>query len=209
LGRPSKQLISRERAARAALAVIDIHGIEAFSVEMVARRMGVRAPSLYYHFSDKSELLSEAARLILTDIELPTQDDGDWVDAAIAVSVAVRRSILQHPKAAFLLLQFFPRHLLLRAYDLRYANCPVSEDQVMSVLEGAEKLTFGSALFEASSRARGVDPMPPFDPDRLPTLAKAIRANRLSDEELFVETLLRFFAGFGIGKLAAAPARAG
>ena len=196
MGRPTRQLISRDRAARAALSVIDFHGLEAFSLELVARKMGVKAPSLYYHFQDKAELLAEAARLIMLDIDLPEEKTSDWIESQIAVAVAVRRSILQHPNAAPLLLQFFPRHLLLRAYDLRYAPCPYPDDQLLTVIEGAEKLTFGSALFEAASRARGVDPMPNFDPEKLPTLAKAIRSNRLNDEELFAEALRRFFMSF-------------
>ena len=207
LGRPTRPLISRERAARAALSVIDIHGIEAFSLELVARKMGVKAPSLYYHFNDKAELLAEAARLILVDVELPEEQPDDWESSQVAVAVAARRSILQHPNAAPLLLQFFPRRLLLAAYDRRYSTCPYPEDQLLIVIEGAEKLTFGSALFEASSRSRGVDPMPNFDPEKLPTLAKAIRSNRLNDEELFIETLRRFFASFRMTDTPTAPAK--
>ncbi len=117
MGRPNKPLISRERAARAALGVIDIHGLDALNLGLVAHRMGIKAPSLYYHFKHKAALLEEVARLILADAEAAQAKDGDWKQAMLSLSVATRRSILQHPNAAPLLLQFFPRYLLLAAYD--------------------------------------------------------------------------------------------
>lgn len=195
MGRPARPLISRERAARAALGVIDVHGLDALSLEMVAQRMGVRAPSLYYHFKDKAELLAEIARLILLDVQIPDGKGVDWKQAMINLAVATRRSILQHPNAAQLLLQFFPRHLMLAAYDHWIASCKLPPDLHMVMIEGLEKITLGSALFEASCRSRSIEPMPQFDRGKLPHLADAIRANGFGDEALFIATLKAFFDG--------------
>jgi TetR/AcrR family tetracycline transcriptional repressor len=196
LGRPEKPLISRDRAARAALGVIDVHGLEALSLELVSQRMGVKAPSLYYHFHSKAELLSEAAKMILLDVRIPEHSPEDWERAVLDLNIAVRRSILQHPNAAPLLLQFFPRRLLLGAYDRWIAGCPLPMEQRMVLIEGLEKLTFGSALFEAAYRAQGIEPMPDFDRVRLSNLAEAVRLNSLDSEATFIETLKRFLAGF-------------
>ena len=43
MGRPSKPLISREAATRAALQVIDDEGLDGFSLGAVAKRMNVKA----------------------------------------------------------------------------------------------------------------------------------------------------------------------
>jgi len=195
LSRPAKPLITRERAARAALGVIDVQGLDSLSLELVARRIGVKAPSLYYHFKDKSELLSEVARLLLVDVELPEWDADAWEESVVRLLVAVRRSILRHPNAAPLLLQFFPKQLLLPTYDRYAAGYPLPGEWRMMMIEGLEKLTFGSAFFEAAARARAIEPMPAFDHARLPSLAAAIRANSLDDEGLFVETIKAFIAG--------------
>jgi TetR/AcrR family transcriptional regulator, tetracycline repressor protein len=195
VSRPAAPLITRERAARAALGVIDVQGLEGLSLELVARRLGVKAPSLYYHFRDKASLLEEVARLILVESGTPRRIDNDWKGNLIRLCVGVRRSILQHPNAAPLLLQFFPRHLLLPTYDRAVADYPFPVEYHMMMIEGLEKLTFGSAFFEAAARARSVEPMPEFDPDELPHLAEAIRANVFDDEELFVETLETFILG--------------
>ncbi|HEY9545172.1 MAG TPA: helix-turn-helix domain-containing protein [Solimonas sp.] len=196
MGRPAKPLISRDRAARAALGAIDIHGLEALSLELVAQRLGVKAPSLYYHFKHKAELLAEVARLILMDAKIPKDFSSNWKEAMLALNVAVRRSILQHPNAAPLLLQFFPRHLLLGAYDHWIGICTLPMEQRMVLVDGLEKLTFGSALFEAAYRSRGIEPMPQFDRNRLPQLSEALRANHLDGEALFIATVRQYLDGF-------------
>lgn len=195
MGRPEKPLISRERAARAALDVIDVQGLNALSLENVARKIGVRAPSLYHHFKDKSELLSEVALCILRDIQAPFVDPKRWEDTLIGLCVAARRTILLHPNAAPLLLEFFPRRIFLEAYDYWTSFCPYPPELQLQILEGSEKITFGSALFAAASRSRGIPAMPEFSSTDLPYLAGAVRANQHDEEGLFVETLRTFFAG--------------
>ncbi len=196
MARPATALISRERAARAALGVIDVRGLNALSLEAVAKRLGVKAPSLYYHFNDKNALLAEVARLLLVDTPAPDpspdETPHDWF---VRIAVTARRSILQHPNAAPLLLQFFPRHLLLGAYENSLNHHDVLPEQQLMVVEGLEALTFGSALFAASSRARGIDPMPDFDPERFPKLAMAVRRNPYDEEALFIETVRAFLRG--------------
>ncbi|HTC82023.1 MAG TPA: helix-turn-helix domain-containing protein, partial [Acidimicrobiia bacterium] len=58
MARPSKPLISKDASARAALEIIDAEGLEALSLERLAKELGVRAPSLYHHFADKAEILA-------------------------------------------------------------------------------------------------------------------------------------------------------
>ncbi|HEY0649489.1 helix-turn-helix domain-containing protein, partial [Phenylobacterium sp.] len=71
MARPRSPLISREAAVRAGLAVLDEVGLEAFSLPMLAKKLEVKAPSLYHHFRDKSEVLAEIARQIMLDADEP------------------------------------------------------------------------------------------------------------------------------------------
>tara|TARA_R110001606_G_scaffold216728_1_gene364630 strand:- start:21754 stop:22452 length:699 start_codon:yes stop_codon:yes gene_type:complete len=196
MGRPSKSLISRERAASAALSVIDTKGLHSLSLELVARRLGVKAPSLYYHFKDKSELLSEVALLLLRDIDPPKIDELDWERTMVRLSKAARRGVLRHPNAAPLILEFFPRRLVLGAYDFWLSFCPYPPEMHMVLIDGLEKLTHGSAMFEAAARSQGVEPMSDFDLDQLPHLAAAVQKNPYDDEELFEETIRAYLRGF-------------
>lgn len=195
MGRPSKTLISRERVIHTALDIIDVQGLNALSVELVARHIGVKAPSLYYHFKGKSELLSEVALHILNEIDPPTFLRDNWEDTITALCVETRRTILRHPNAAPLLLQYFPRHIFLRAYDFWAGQCPLPTDMQLTMLDGLEKITYGSSLFAASARAHQMPQMPEFDLKAFPNLARAVRANPYNDEAMFEEEIRAFLLG--------------
>lgn len=51
--------LTRERIVAAALEVLDEGGIEAVTLRAVAARLDVRAPALYWHVSNKQQLLDE------------------------------------------------------------------------------------------------------------------------------------------------------
>lgn len=195
MARPSKPLISRKNAAEAALEVIDEHGLEELSLALVAKKLGVRPPSLYHHFKDKSELLQEVARIMLLKMPAASTTNRSFEDEIIARCVATRQTLLQHPNAAPLILRYFPRHLLLAAYDRAAFEEPYPTPIQMTVIDAIEKYTYGAALFEASARSRGIPPMPRVDDEKYPSLAKAIADNPFNDEQLFVESLRLFLIG--------------
>jgi AcrR family transcriptional regulator len=188
-------LISRENAAEAALSAIDEHGLEALSLGLVAKKIGVRPPSLYHHFKDKSELLQEVARMMLVKMPAVRATGQSFEEQIIARCVATRQTLLKHPNAAPLILRYFPRHMLLAAYNRAASEEPYPTPIQMTVIDAIEKYTYGAALFEASARARGIDPMPPVDGEKYPSLAKAIEDNPFDDEQLFVESLRLFLVG--------------
>lgn len=66
----------------------------------------------------------------------------------------------------------------------------------MAIIEGTEKLTYASALFEAAARSYGIEPMPDFDLEQFPHLAKAVQANPYDEEEMFEEAVTAFLRGF-------------
>lgn len=195
LPRPSKPLISRANAAQAALDVIDEVGVSGFSLNRVAGKLGVRPPSLYYHFQDKDELLEEVARILLLNLPGMKKRDLSYEERIVTLCVSARRSLLRHPNAALLMLQFFPRHLLLEAYDEAASADPYPPEFHMAVIEATEKLTFGSALFAAAAQARGIAPMPAVNAQLLPSLARALERNPFDEESLFAETVRIFFVG--------------
>ena len=196
MGRPSKTLITRDSAARVALNVIDTQGLKALSLEAVAKQLGVKAPSLYYHFKNKNELLTDVVLLLLNDIEPPKIEEDDWEKTLTRLCKLARRGILKHPNAAPLILQYFPRRILLGPDDFWITLCPYPPEFHMTIIDGTEKLTYGSALFGAAALSYDIEPMSEFDPEQLPHLAEAVRKNPYDDEELFEETVKAFLRGF-------------
>jgi hypothetical protein len=85
--------------------------------------------------------------------------------------------------------------MLLAAYDRAARDEPFPTSIQLVVIEAIERLTYGTALFEAAARARGVAPMPFVDPGKYPNLAKAIADSPFDDEALFVESLRIFLTG--------------
>ncbi len=200
MGRPSKPLITKERAAKVALDIIDKEGLSALSLHEVARQLNVKAPSLYYHFKNKSELLSAVAKAVLSD-PLPAKvkrRHEDWREGMVALCVWARKSLMKHPNAAPLLLEIYPERIMLGTYEFwisRYENTNLEDKMIIS--EGLEKLTFGSALLGAMSRAQGIEAFPSnLDPKRYPNLVAAIRANKRSESKIFEEAVRRFLSSF-------------
>ena len=200
MARPKKPLISREGAIRAALEVIDDKGLDAFNLGLVAKRMGVAAPSLYHHFRDRNEVLVEVARLLLMEANepMPPPATDDWRDEHVRLSIVARRALLRHPKAAPLVLIYPPRHLLLGFYEramrlLEQRGVP--QDLHLNIIDGLENITFGSALLAASARAHGVGSFPAYDPSSYPNVSAALDTNSLDDEQMFVRTCRSFLAG--------------
>lgn len=214
--RPKSPLISREAAVAAALGIIDENGLDGFNLGLVAKRLSVSAPSLYHHFRDKNDILAEVARLILAQAEEPKRlPINDWREAQVSLSVAARRSILRHPKAAPLLLMFPPRHLALRAYERSirlFERRGVPKHLHMAIVNGLDSLVFGSALLAASARAQGVESFPIYDPASFPSLTEAIKANETSEDDMFADVVRAFLEGIwpkaGETAGAAAPQRA-
>jgi AcrR family transcriptional regulator len=194
-GRPLKPLITREAAVEAAIGLLDSAGIDALSVQAVARAMSVTAPSLYYHFKDKDELLQLVARRLLLEIGQEAPSGAEWKQRMIALSVATRRVILRHPNSAPLMLRYFPRRLMLGAYESTLSDCPYPPRHHVAILEALEKLTYGASLFAAAAEAHHVPAMPVFEASRYPRLAAALEFGP-ADEALFVETLELLFDGF-------------
>jgi TetR/AcrR family tetracycline transcriptional repressor len=197
-GRPLKPLISREATAAEAIRIIDAEGLDALSVQAVARAMGVTAPSLYYHFKDKDELLALVALELLKQVGEGAHPGAAWEDRIVELGVNTRRVILRHADAAPVLLRFFPRKLMLGAYERTLADCPYPCRHHAAVLEALEKLTYGSALFGASAATHHVPAMPVFSAERFPRLAAALDAAPADDEVLFIETLRTLLEGFRV-----------
>jgi AcrR family transcriptional regulator len=198
--RPVKPLISREATAAAALRIIDEEGLEALSLERIAQAMHVRAPSLYHHFGDKADILAEVALLMYLETPVPrTLPPEAWREWHLQMSINRYEAILRHHRGAPLLGRFFPRHFVLPVYERSarmMTNAGVPEDLQITIMDGLEKLTFGSALYTAAAKTENVASFPEFDTNRYPYIATAIDADQAHGDDTFAETIWRFLRGF-------------
>lgn len=192
MARPKTAVLTREKVVGAAVDLIGDGGLEAFSMPKLASALGVRAPSLYHHFSDKDELLAEVARAVATPDPAPSAAPagGAWTDFLVAQAVAMRSTIVRHPHCAPLLVRFMPRRDMFGEYEqiCRYlADSGVPARFHIRIVDGVTALTIGAALLRengAHYTASGAGPSPL--PGSHPALEAALAAvEGCSPDELF------------------------
>ena len=208
MARPKTALIDPGVAVSTALEMIDEDGLPSFSLEKLSKRLGVKGPSLYHHFADRADLLSHVARLVLLEVPSPWGDDDPaeapepWDEQLLQMTLEFRRAMLRHPNAGPILLEHFPRDLVLRTYESSVTMLEsqgVPERYHLLLFEGLEKLTLGSALYWSAVgvRANG-KPGKPFGDVRAqgyPALGRAVRASTYNDESLFEASCRAFLDG--------------
>jgi AcrR family transcriptional regulator len=192
--------ITRKDIVEVALSIIDKDGLEDFKISSVAKAMSVRLPSLYYYFEDRSELLAEVALKIFLDSEADVSSPRgtDWKTWAIKTSLAVRRSLLKHPNAVPLLLQYPPRTMVLGGYErtIRYLErCRVPAEQHFIILAGLDSMIWGSTLFEAAAISRGISSFRLLDPASFAGLVNSSPFDRDIDEKMYTIVLRTFLDG--------------
>jgi len=102
VGRPART--SRAAILDTALAVADDEGIDAVTMQAVARRLGLTTMALYRHVADKADLLDGLVELLLTQFPLPPPDL-PWQERLAQLAHGVRDAAARHPGVFPLLLQ--------------------------------------------------------------------------------------------------------
>jgi TetR/AcrR family tetracycline transcriptional repressor len=88
--------ISRNDVVRAAIEVIDDEGLAGLTLRGIATRLGVSAPTLYWHVKDKRHLLDLVADQVLAEVPESSRAprDGESIEEWLAESIRVRRALL-------------------------------------------------------------------------------------------------------------------
>ena len=185
---PQRLPLTRQRIAEAALRVIDRGGLNALTMKRLGSELGVEAMSLYFHFSNKDEILDEVVDLLFRTLSLPEEakEEGhDWAEVARELFLNMRRHLLDHLNAVLLVADrpvhsicaLAPTEMSLR--NLREAGCAEWE-----AIDGHRLLlsfTLGYLISEASARNPTSHPedwgiasyaFQDLPVDQVPTLAK-------------------------------------
>ncbi|GHD30009.1 hypothetical protein GCM10007147_31440 [Nocardiopsis kunsanensis] len=96
MARPKTPILSKPAIRAAALAVIDRDGLEKLSMRKLAQELDVRAASLYSHYGNKDELLTEISEEVTADIDVSGFDQ-DWREGLARWSRSYREALTRHP----------------------------------------------------------------------------------------------------------------
>ncbi len=173
--------LDRRQVVDEALRLLDAEGLDALSLRALAGRLGVQAPTLYWHVRSKAELLDAVADAIMDDAirAMPRPDpEGSGAEWLLTALVGLRDAILRHRDGARVV---SGARLSLRRADFSESAMSTLVDHGieprlarLTVLAG-ERFTLGYVL-EEQAPADATQPAP--DPDelrrRLPVTTRAI-----------------------------------
>ena len=97
-GRPraGTEALTREGVLRAAIRLVDEHGMEALSMRRLAGELGVDPMAIYHHLPGKAAVVSGMVELVLR--EMPAvAEEGFWRERVRAFAEAYRGLALAHP----------------------------------------------------------------------------------------------------------------
>jgi TetR/AcrR family tetracycline transcriptional repressor len=165
--------LTRHDVIAGAIDLADSDGLDALTLRSLAARLGVQAPTLYWHVRNKSELLDALADAIMDDVLAglsPREPDMDWREWMLEAAVGLRRDVLRHPDGARIIAG--ARASLRRADFSESAvtaliEADVSLSEARLVVLAVERFTIGYVLEEQAS--------PPEDPARQPSPEEIMR----------------------------------
>jgi AcrR family transcriptional regulator len=96
---PEESGLNRETIVATALQLIDLHGLETFSLRGVAKSLGVYPTAVYWYVNSKEKLLAEAIALAFRPEE-PPNPTSDWRADIRKIFHRWREAIRRHPNIA-------------------------------------------------------------------------------------------------------------
>jgi AcrR family transcriptional regulator len=94
----AKADLSRDAIVDRALTIADTEGLGAVTIRRIAQEFGVTPMALYWHVSNKDELLAAMGEEFFDDLDVPAHDL--WVDDLRAIMAALVESLRRHPASA-------------------------------------------------------------------------------------------------------------
>ncbi len=143
---------------RGAVAVADAGGIGSLTIRSLARELGVKPMSVYYHVASKDEILDGIVDLVFSEIELPSAD-GDWRSEMRRRAISARRALRRHPWAIGLLQsRTSPGPATLRHHDANIGTlrgAGFSVEMTAHAYALLDSYIYGFALSEAALPING------------------------------------------------------
>jgi TetR/AcrR family tetracycline transcriptional repressor len=210
--------LQRETVARAALRLVDEVGLDGLTTRRLATYLDIQSPSLYWHFTNKQELVNCMAEVMVADALAdlhPPETNQDWATWLAEYARLVRRMELSHRDGA----------RIVAEADLTLGSFGSSADLAVRVLHDAGfapqsalvcvvtmvNYVLGNAFeiqaepshtpLDGGSRRSVPLQSPVIDPKRFPTLAHFVDESSIplaAHEEWFEEGLRLLLNGMRV-----------
>ena len=99
--RPAREDLSRDVVVERALSIADVEGLEAVTIRRLAQEFGVTPMALYWHVSNKDELLEAMGDRLFEGLRVDAiANTGPWPQQLRRVVAALVAALRTHPAAA-------------------------------------------------------------------------------------------------------------
>ncbi len=95
-----RQTIARENIVEAAFTLLDEAGMEGVTLRKVACSLGIRAPSLYWHFKSKQALIDAMADAMIGDVAREIPHGQHWRQILLQIAREFRLAFKAHRDGA-------------------------------------------------------------------------------------------------------------
>jgi AcrR family transcriptional regulator len=152
----------------AALDLIDEHGAAAFTMRALSARLGVRAPTIYWHVGSKTELLEAVVDRVVIETAPPVHCEGPWDVRVRHLFSVVRQPLVAHPNVVSLMRAVHSRAFerwigealdIARAAGFRNEDVPAFSRMIVTT-------ALACAQSEVNIRATDYMEVDPGDPSR-------------------------------------------
>lgn len=179
VGRPSTQVVTRDRIIDAALKIIDEQGNVGFVMRDIARELGVRPSALYNHVSSRDDIIHGIRERVGERISYGTLHDLPWDEALARWAHRYRDAFVAHPPTIALLavMPIQDGVGIAAAYEelvTLLVRAGWGRDEVLDVVVALESFILGSALDAAAP----ADMLDPGERDDAPEFTAAYRARQ-------------------------------
>ena len=174
---PARARLTRERVIQAALSVADSGGLGSLTIRSLAKELGAKPMSVYYHVANKDEILGALVDIVFSEIQLPVPG-GDWRSEMHKRACSAREVLGRHRWAIGLLeSRTDPGPANLRHHDTVIATLQTagfSAELIAHAYALIDSYVYGSALQEAALPFQG--------PERDGDVMKSIMEQMPADE---------------------------
>ena len=194
--------VTSERIVEIAVEILDGGGLEALTMRRVAERLGVVAPSLYWHVKTKDDIIDLAVDHVFAATDAPTGAEQDgWRACIEAIAAAWRATLVEHPWVAPVAASrpsFGPSYLdQLELVMSTLHRAGLTGAELSAAMWTLHNLIFGSASTEATLTISDHDreagqALLQQNADRYPTLA----GHRYLDDDDWLGDFTRGLAYF-------------
>ena len=152
--------LTRERVIQAALFVADSGGLGSLTIRSLAKELGAKPMSVYYHVANKDEILAALVDIVFREIQLPVPG-GNWRSEMRKRACSAREVLARHRWAIGLLeSRTDPGPANLRHHDTVIATLQAagfSAELTAHAYALVDSYVYGFALQEAALPFQGPD----------------------------------------------------